>query len=256
MDNVISVGLAGLLAQSSTIDATAANLANLDTAGYGSRATTVTSGPSELVRNPNTILAGQTLAPGASVQIGPSFSSDTPTFSNGITPTGQPYDLAINGSGFFQVQGANGQVYYTRDGAFAVDANGNLVTQQGDFVLPHIVVPAGATAAISSTGVVTVEVNGTPTVLGQLTLARVPNPSSLEDIGNGLYQPSANTGTITTGTPGAGGLGTILPGTLNASGTDVASTFVTMIQAETAYQMAAKLMTVGQVLDKATTQMA
>lgn len=256
MDNVIGVGLAGLLAQSNTIDATASNIANVDTPGFGSRTTSLASGPSLMVRSPNTTLAGQTLVPGASVQVGPSFASDTPTFSNGMTPTGAPFDLAVNGSGFFQVEGANGQTYYTRDGAFQRDANGNLVTAQGNFVLPRITVPPGATASVSSTGLVTANVNGTPTTLGQLTLANVPNPSSLLDVGNGLYQPSADTGAITTGSPNTGGLGTIVSGSLNASGSDLASSFVTMIQAESAYQMSAKLISVGQALDQATTQMA
>src|SRR5579875_161149 len=256
MDNVIGVGLAGLLAQSGTLDAAASNIANVDTPGFGSRDTTISTGPSELVRNPNTTLAGQTLVPGASVQVGPLLSSDTPTFSNGMTPTGAPYDSAVDGNGFFQVEGPGGQVYYTRDGAFTVDADGNLVTDQGAFVLPRITVPPGAQATVSPTGVVSATINGVPTTLGQLTLASVPNPSRLEDMGNGLYLPSADTGPVTTGNPGAAGLGTIVEGSLNASGTDLASSLVTLIQAESAYQMSAKLVSVGQALDTATTQMA
>ncbi len=255
MGSIMNVGLTGLVTQNDVIGAVADNLANVDTVGFGSRVTTVAEQGGVVVRPANTTLMGQVLTPASYQPLGTALQSDTPVFSDGIEPTGQPLDVAVNGNGFFAVQTANGGVAYTRSGSFHVDAAGNLVTAEGNFILPRIRIPAGAQPTIDSSGQVTVEVNGSPQVVGQIQLANIPNPGSLLDLGNGLYAPSRDTGPITVGAPGQGGLGTLVPGSLNESGVSVAGNFVTMIQAQAAYTLSAKLISVAAALDQATSQL-
>ena len=69
--------------------------------------------------------------------------------------------LAIEGDGFFQVQLPSGEVGYTRAGAFHVNGEGLLVTNDGYAVQPAITIPAGATStSISKDGIVSVTVAG------------------------------------------------------------------------------------------------
>ena len=60
----------------------------------------------------------------------------THDFSQGaLTKTSNPYDVAIEGDGFFKVQDADGKIAYTRNGSFVVDNGYWLKTKQGEYVL-------------------------------------------------------------------------------------------------------------------------
>lgn len=256
MNQIVAIGANGLAAQSMLINSVSVNLANLSTAGFGRRMAQVGSNGSSVVRPPKTVLMGQTLGQGASLPLGGQELSNVPVFSNGMTPTSYPYDLAVNGPGFFQVQTASGQTAYTRAGAFRLDANRRLVMPNGARLLPPITIPLGATATVNPTGAVTATVNGVVTKLGQIQLAVFPNPQGLVDLGSGLYAPSANSGTPTVSNPGTGAAGTLVPEALNQSGVSLATNFVHLIEAQSAYNLSAKLISVGEVLDQKTLALA
>jgi len=114
-----------------------------------------------------------------------------------IAQTGNPLDVAIQGDGFLAVQTANG-TRYTRNGHFQLDAQGEIVTTQGNPLLgvsgAPIVVPNGA-------GNITIGYDGTVVTnqgnAGQLQLASFQYPQALEPAGDDLYNASEAPGTPT-----------------------------------------------------------
>jgi flagellar basal-body rod protein FlgG len=148
-------------------------------------------------------------------------------------------DIFIEGDGFLQVSLPNGDIRYTRDGALRLNATGNLVTSDGFMISPQITIPPEAQSImIASDGTVSVMTAGspTPTTVGQLTLARFPNPAGLSAQGRNLFAETASSGAPTTATPGLNGTGMIRQGMLERSNVDVVAELVNLILAQRAYE--------------------
>ena len=64
--------------------------------------------------------------------------------------TGNTFDIAIQGAGFFQVSQPDGTIAYTRAGNFHVNNQGTIVTSDGDTILPAITIPSNATSILRS----------------------------------------------------------------------------------------------------------
>ncbi len=161
-----------------------------------------------------------------------------------MTSTGNPYDLAIDGRGYFQVAMPDGTTAYTRAGNFSINDQGQLVTQDGYVVQPAITVPQNATnVTISKAGQVQVTVPGTPTpsVVGQLELATFMNETGLSAQGSNLFTETAASGPPTVGTPGLQGVGQLLQGYTEASNVDPVSEITALIVAQRAYEMNSKV---------------
>jgi len=142
MDSGLYAAYTGLLARTQALETAANNLANSNTNGFraqqdyfrGVLAAYTPDAPAEGVSsavNQFSMLGGSRLS----------------LAQGQITTTGNPLDIALNGSGFFQVKTAHG-VQLTRDGAFLRGPDGTLTTQQGEPVLDAsgapIVLPTGA----------------------------------------------------------------------------------------------------------------
>jgi flagellar basal-body rod protein FlgG len=132
------------------------------------------------------------------------------------------------------VKRGDGSLALTRSGDFHSDANGQLVTGEGDRVWPPVNLPAGTNlddVSISSTGAVAVK----QTVVGQIQVMTVPSPSNLLPVGGSLFLP-------TTASGGARQMATqgIRQGFLEASNVDLASAMVNVIDAQRSYQMDSK----------------
>ncbi len=157
-------------------------------------------------------------------------STGTPDFSqSALEETGQPLDLAIEGDGFFQVTRAGGQLGLVRSGAFSVDASGYLVTATGDRVYPPVQLPSGASPeslAVDPSGAATV--NGRQ--LGQVQIVTVPAPGGLIENPDGTLGATPASGAVV---PAAASQ--VRQGTLEASGTDLASATVEEIATRTAF---------------------
>ncbi|HHI76443.1 MAG TPA: flagellar basal-body rod protein FlgG [Gammaproteobacteria bacterium] len=160
-----------------------------------------------------------------------------------IVQTNNSFDVAIQGNGFFQINHPDGSIVYTRDGSFGMDANGQLVTQNGYRIEPAITVPANTlSVTIGSDGTVSALVAGntTPTAIGNITLARFINPTGLEAIGDNLYRETASSGAAQVDTPGTNGAGTLIQGSLESSNVNVVEELVNMIETQRAYEMNSK----------------
>ena len=160
-----------------------------------------------------------------------------------IVQTNNSFDVAVQGNGFFQISHPDGSIVYTRDGAFGLGANGQLVTQNGFPLEPAITVPANTIkVTIGSDGTVSALVAGntTPTTIGTITLAQFVNPTGLEAIGDNLYRETAASGAAQVDTPGQNGAGTLIQGALESSNVNVVEELVNMIETQRAYEMNSK----------------
>lgn len=207
--------LSGLRVAERKMSVSANNLANLQTPGFKKSAVEV----ADLAQG------------GASVS---SISRvDTPA---SVIVTDNPIDLAIDGSGYFQVQLAGGGIGYSRAGNFKINGQGKLVTANGEPLQPRIDVPLGATAlAVDSHGEVSATVGGQPQVIGQIELANFNNPAGLTAIGGNVLIESAASGQPTVGQPGTGGRGEIISGAQELSNVDIAEEAVGQIVANIAF---------------------
>ena len=169
-----------------------------------------------------------------------------------LTQTGNSLDMAISGRGFFQVLMPDGNIAYTRDGSFQLNADGQMVTSNGYFLEPAITIPQGTqSVAIGEDGVVTVQLTGNaaPVQIGQVQTADFINPSGLQAIGNNLFLETASSGAPQTGTPNSNGLGAVNQGMLETSNVNVVEELVNMIETQRAYEMNSKaISTADQML--------
>ena len=121
--------------------------------------------------------------------------------------------MTVEGLGFFQVHLPNGDTAYTRSGAFHLDAQGNVVTAEGDPIEPPITIPSGASSiSIGADGTVSVTQPGQQVAqqVGSIQLALFPNPGGLNSVGKNLFLATAASGDPIVGTPGGTeGLGTV-----------------------------------------------
>jgi flagellar basal-body rod protein FlgG len=161
-----------------------------------------------------------------------------------LTSTSNEFDLAINGRGWFQVNAPNGDIVYTRAGAFNKDANGQLVTLDGYTLNPPIIVPANTVdVSINESGEVFAKIDGQaqPQNLGQLALANFANDAGLEPIGNNLFRETLASGAPTVGMPSDPGFGKIHQGYLEASNVDAIKEITSLITAQRAFEMNSKV---------------
>ena len=160
-----------------------------------------------------------------------------------IVQTNNSFDIAVQGSGFFQVTHPDGTIVYTRDGSFGLDSSGQLVTQNGYLLDPSVTVPVNAlSVTVGSDGTVSALISGssTPTQIGNITLAQFVNPTGLEAVGQNLYRESGASGAPQIDTPGQNGAGTLIQGSLESSNVNVVEELVNMIETQRAYEMNSK----------------
>ena len=239
----------GMSAQQLNLDNIANNLSNSSTSGFHSRRLQFSDLVYQNVIMPGAAATQQTtIAAGLQVGLGtlPAASEIVQTQGN-FASTSNPLDMAIQGLGFFQVTMPDGSIAYTRSGSFHLDAQGNIVTANGDPLQPNISIPANATSVtVGSDGTVSVTQPGQTAAqqVGSIQLAMFPNPGGLNSIGNNLYLATTASGDPIVGAPGsADGLGTIQQGMLEQSNVDVVQEFVNLIVAQRAYEANSRVVT-------------
>lgn len=237
----------GMAAQDLNVDVISNNIANMNTVGFKKGRAEFEDLIYQNVEQAGSQSSSQgTIVPtgvqiGAGVKAGSVYTIGT---QGSVTQTSNPLDLAIQGSGYFQVLLPSGDTAYTRAGNFSVNGQGQLVTADGYQVIPQITIPQGATnVTISTAGQVQVTVAGAtaPQQVGQLQLATFFNTAGLQPQGNNLFTQTDASGAPTVGTPGISGLGTLLQGYTEASNVDPVSEITALIVAQRAYEMNSKV---------------
>jgi len=242
MFRALYTAASGMEAQQTNLDNIANNLSNASTAGFRKRRVQFEDLMYQNVVVPGSAATQQTtVAAGLQIGLGTRSAATEMIQTQGdFNETGNPLDLTIKGQGFFQVRTSNGETAFTRAGAFHPDAQGNMVTADGDALDPAITIPADAlTVTIGADGTVTVTQPGQTAAqqVGSIQLAMFTNPGGLNSIGKNLFTATSSSGDPVVGTPGGSeGLGTILQGSLEQSNVNVVEEFIQMILAQRSYE--------------------
>ncbi|MBI1740874.1 MAG: flagellar basal-body rod protein FlgG [Candidatus Koribacter versatilis] len=232
----------GMQAQQFNLDTIANNLANASTAGFRRRRLQFQDLLYQNMVMPGTAATQQTtVAAGLQIGLGSrSAASEIIQLQGDLSATGNPLDLTIEGQGFFQVQMPTGETAYTRSGTFHMDAQGNVVTADGNPMEPSITIPQGATSiTIGSDGTVSATLSGQQAAqqVGNIQLALFANPGGLNSVGKNLFLSTTASGDPVLGTPGGTeGLGAIQQGYLEQSNVSVVDEFIQMIVAQRSYE--------------------
>ena len=246
MNPALRTAATGMMAQQTRTEVISNNLANVNTTGFKRSRAHFEDLLYQTVQNAAVIDSPDTNTnPAIQVGRGTHLSSVQRLHSQGaLEQTSSPLDLAIDGEGFFQVQLANGQVAYTRDGSFSISDTGTLVTANGEVVVPGIKFPTdGSNISISPTGVVSVTVGSDSTKvqeIGRIEVARFMNPAGLQSIGENLYTETPASGTPITGFPKDEGMGRLVQGHLESSNVEIVQEMVDMITSMRAYEINSK----------------
>lgn len=209
----MGAALSGLRAYINQTRTTSNNLANLNTPGFKSSTAIQSSLPGGMGVNTTSVQTSHT--------------------QGSIIFSGQPFDMAISGNGFFKVTTPGGTTGYTRAGGFRPDKNGRLADAAGNILKPEIQVPGGATdVSIGRDGAVTAMVNGQSQKIGQIELVTFNNPAGLMNAGSNIYHETADSGPPMQGTPGTGSLGEIYPSSIEQSNVDIGRQMVNLIQSQ------------------------
>ena len=243
----LAIAATGMSAQQTNVEVIANNIANINTTGFkrGKAEFTDLLYETERLQGVSSRGANATVPEGAQLGLGVRTAAIRNLQTQGtLTNTGNTFDLALTGRGWFQVVGPNGDTVYTRAGAFNTNATGQLVTLDGYSISPSIVVPPNTSAVtVSQSGIVnaTVAGNTTPVQLGQLTIANFANEAGLEHLGSNLFGETAASGAAVTGVPGDPGFATISQGYLESSNVDPVKEISDLISAQRAYEMNSKV---------------
>lgn len=248
MIDALYIAASGLQGEQAQIDTISNNLANMQTPGFkASRvnfANVATITPEQVQQGIQSDRAGAGLA----------VLATRPEFTEGtIKQTGNPLDVAINGSGFFEVETAAGDHVFTRAGQLHVDQGGYLATVGGDRLADEIQIPPDAKSiVIDSVGQVSAVLgkDTQPTILGQIRLSTFAAPEALQVVGGNAYVPTERSGDPSIGKPGDSGFGTLSQGMLEQSNVNMVQEMTNLVLAQRAYQLNARvLQAADQVLD-------
>ncbi|MBL1147968.1 MAG: flagellar basal-body rod protein FlgG [Pseudomonadota bacterium] len=251
MSITLSTGATGMLAQQLNVDVISNNIANMTTTGYKrQRAEFQDLLYQNKIRPGSTSSDAGTTVP-AGIQLGLGVKTGSVYRINEQGPlqnTDNEFDLAIVGSGYFQITLPSGETAYTRDGSFQINENGEVVTSEGYLLEPSISVPDDAIdVTINGSGEVLVKIQGQVALsnLGQLELAVFQNPAGLEAVGDNLFMETEGSGAAVIGTPNTEGFGKLQQGALETSNVNVVQEITNLIQAQRAYEMNAKVIQAG-----------
>lgn len=257
----LQIAATGMQAQQLNVEVISHNIANMRTSGYKRMRPEFQDLLYQNVRAPgaNSSQSGTTLPSGIQIGMGVKTASTYRIMTQGdLTNTEKELDVAIRGEGFYQIQLPDGQTAYTRSGAFALDANGQIVTQEGYQVEPSITIPANARQiSINTSGEVQVLLDGQTAQqsVGTLELARFVNKAGLEAIGDNLFLETPASGSPTTGTPNTDGFGSILQNFLEHSNVNAVSEISDLIAAQRAYEMNARVISAADEMMQATSNL-
>jgi len=251
----------GLDAQNTRMAVISNNLANTNTTGFKSGRAAFQDLMYQNIRQVGAQSTQNTqYATGLTLGTGVRIVATEKDYSQGsVLQTNNSLDMSVNGRGFLQITQPDGTIAYTRDGAFTLDNQGNVVTASGYPLQPAINIPPSTqSVTIGNDGVVTVKTaaNAKGTQVGQIQLADFINEQGLQPIGNNLLVESAASGSPQVGTAGTNGLGSLQQGALETSNVNSVTELVSMIECQRSYEMNSKAISAtDQMLQYTTTNL-
>ncbi|SCK30318.1 flagellar basal-body rod protein FlgG [Vogesella sp. LIG4] len=253
------IGKTGMESSQFRLDVISNNLANVGTKAFKRSSAVFQDLMYQTLREPGSRLqTGEELPTGLHIGLGSAPTATARSHTQGsLSTSGNVFDLAINGRGFFKVTLPDGETGYTRDGEFQRGATGRLETSEGYPLQPELTVPDGTGFQVAEDGTVSYIPAGSSARadIGQLQLADFINPAGLESLGGNLYRETTASGAPIAGTGGLQNFGTIKSGFLEESNVNVAEELVGMIQAQRAYEMNSRSIKTSDEMLQRLTQM-
>jgi flagellar basal-body rod protein FlgG len=251
----------GMAAMDLQVQVIAGNIANMSTTGFKSQRAEF----QDLIYEHVQRIGAQASDQGNILPVGIELGSGVKTVGTprlmtqgALQQTSNTLDVAIQGDGWFKILMPDGSYSYTRDGSFKMDAQGRVVTAEGNIVQPGITIPQNATGTtINNQGQVSITQPGstTSTILGQFTLTRFINNAGLQANGDNLFLATPASGTPQDGLPGVDGAGTLLQGSLEQSNVEAVTEISNLIAAQRAYEMNSKVITAADEMLQTTAQL-
>ena len=236
----------GMIAQQTHLDVVSHNLANVNTQGYKKRRADFEDLMYQIYREPGAPVEPNSVIPtGIQVGLGTRVIA-TPSFGvqGNFQITDNPLDWVITGDdAYFQVTQQDGTIAYTRAGAWQLDNDGNIVSEDGLLLEPAMTVPNNAESiSLSNTGLVSVRIAGETAQqeIGQLELARFINPAGLRAVGDRLFVETDASGAPIVAQPGTDGMPEVRQNVIEMSNVQVVEEMVEMIVAQRAYEANSK----------------
>lgn len=243
----LAIAATGMSAQQLNLEVIANNIANMNTTAFKrARAefTDLLYQADRLQGVPNR--GGEDVVPeGARLGLGVRTAAIRKLHEQGsLTGTDNPLDVALDGRGWFQITGPDGEALYTRAGSFNKNDEGRLVTLDGYMVEPAIVFPDETVeVTINESGQVYAKVDGElqPRELGQLALASFANDAGLEPVGGNLFRETTASGAPVDGVGGDPGFGIVRQNYLESANVDPVKEITELITAQRGYEMNSKV---------------
>lgn len=250
MMRALHTAASGMQAQEANVSTISNNIANVNTIGFKKGRTEFDDLAYETIQEPGANSSANTqYNVGVQIGSGAKVSAIRKEFSVGSPQlTNNPFDLMINGEGFFGIQMPNGELRYTRDGSFNVDGTGTLVNKQGYKLFPTLTFPPNTSSvSISEDGKVDAFIKGTiePSNIGQIPVFIFVNPVGLKSTGMNLYQVTVASGAPVQGIAGESNAGGLMQGALETSNVSPMTEMTDLIRAQRAYEMNSKVMGVA-----------
>lgn len=240
----LNTAASGMAAQQFHIDTISHNLANVNTTGFKRVRPEFQDLIYLAIRRPAAPEAeGTAGAVGLEIGLGVRTAGTQTIFQQGnLQPTENPLDVAISGPGFFVIRGPEDVEYYTRDGSFKLDAEGNLVTTDGYRVEGVDSIPLGTTdISIAKDGSVSyLDEKGEEQSAGKLMIVQFTNPAGLEKVGHNLYRATAAAGEAQEVDGDTQQTVTVEQSYLESSNVQVVEEMVRLITAQRAYELNSK----------------
>ncbi|MEQ8765142.1 MAG: flagellar basal-body rod protein FlgG [Planctomycetota bacterium] len=247
MIKALYASASGMKAQQRHVDVIANNIANVNTGGFKKSRVDFQDLLYETIRRPGAGgAAANALGPPSGLQVGSGTDviSTTKNFSQGsVEGTGNALDIAIEGSGFFQVQLPDGTIGYTRAGSFQMDSTGRLVTAQGYPLEPQVTLQQfsveGSDVAIEADGRVMLRQLGQENFqqVTQIQISTFLNPAGLDSIGSNVFKATDASGAPQPQNPGTQGAGNLRQFALERSNVDIVQELIGLITAQRAYEL-------------------
>jgi flagellar basal-body rod protein FlgG len=224
MDRALFAAASGMAAQQQNLDTIANDLANTDVAGYKGSAQRFAE------------LAAPGDAGAGTVALGPHV-----LFAQGkLAKSGGPFDLAIEGTGFFAVRDEHQRLAYTRDGEFERAADGSMRNARG-LRLEGVRVPDGAlSVSVGEDGLVRATFAGGVRTVGRIRIAEFPAPDRLRPVGGSLFEATAAAGRPRNVVAGTDDGPKLRFGMLERSNVSIVDAMMQILGAQRAYEANAK----------------
>ncbi|MCB2427784.1 flagellar basal-body rod protein FlgG [Methylophaga pinxianii] len=257
MNQALWIAKTGLDAQQTRMSVISNNLANVNTTGFKQDRAVFEDLLYQTIRQPGAQTTTDNQLPsGLMIGTGVRTVATEKLHTQGnIVQTDNALDVAIDGRGYFQILMPDGDLAYTRDGTFQINADGDMVMSNGYLLDPGINIPEdvqSVTIGVDGTVSITQPGDNEPTVIGEIELADFVNPAGLQPVGENLFKETGASGVPIVGTPTLDGLGRVIGGALETSNVNVVTELINMIETQRAYEMNSKaISTADQMLQYA-----